>query len=148
MRLVKIANLINRWSSLRVYEEIDKESNDQGQKEDDRDSLLRPYIDVKNDIWLKTVVLSWRWGKDKPHNLIPGFTPMTDEQWEELRSLLDRAMSSAGMEWVWIDWCCIPQYSEDSNSLMVEIMRSKVCGVHVRVEHYTSFCWWLACLAR
>ena len=71
---------------------------------------------------------SRRWGKDKPENLIPGFTPMTEEQWEELRAILDRARSSAGMEWVWIDWCCIPQYSKDSNSLMVEIMRSKVSG--------------------
>jgi hypothetical protein len=69
-----------------------------------------------------------RWGKDKPENLIPGFTPMTEEQWEELRAILDRARSSAGMEWVWIDWCCIPQYSKDSNCLMVEIMRSKVRG--------------------
>jgi hypothetical protein len=59
MRLIKIPNLLNRWSSLMVYEEIDLEKDVKGQEDGARDSLQKPYIDVDDGIWSRTVVISW-----------------------------------------------------------------------------------------
>ena len=55
-------------------------------------------------------------------NAILGFSPMSDDQWSELLELMRLGVES-GMEYIWVDWCCVPQYIEDP---MTEVMRSKV----------------------
>lgn len=47
---------------------------------------------------------------------------MSEHQWEELRAILQEAVKQ-GMEYVWVDWSCVQQYTGDS---MVEIQRSRL----------------------
>ena len=78
-----------------------------------------------DDVWATTCVLSWRWGEEKPLPLhIPHFSPMTKRQWAELQALMRLALQN-GMEHVWIDWSCVPQYSNDAATI-TEVLRSKV----------------------
>ena len=50
-------------------------------------------------------------GKPKPMpNAIPGFSPMNDDQWNELLELMRIGLQS-GMEFIWIDWSTVPQYA-------------------------------------
>ena len=71
-----------------------------------------------------------------------GFSPMSDDQWSELKELMRYGLDS-GMELIWIgessrdglslcmtlnptsstDWSCVPQYIGDP---MTEVMRSKL----------------------
>ena len=84
-----------------------------------------PYEAVMDDVWATTCVLSWRWGEEKPLPLhIPHFSPMTERQWAELQAMMTLALQS-GMEHVWIDWSCVPQYSNDAATI-TEVLRSKV----------------------
>ena len=63
-----------------------------------------PYADTGDQHWSKAGVLSWRWAKEKPVELQPGFSPMQPEQFAELLKQLQRARA-AGLEYIWIDWC-------------------------------------------
>jgi hypothetical protein len=81
-----------------------------------------PYSETTDELWAVTAVVSWRWGAPKPTAFQPGFSPMSSEQFAQLR----RSMSGWGdaqLEFVWVDWACVPQYS---TSPMFEIARSKI----------------------
>jgi hypothetical protein len=81
-----------------------------------------PYSETTDELWAVTAVVSWRWGAPKPAAFQPGFSPMSSEQFAQLR----RSMSGWGeaqLEFVWVDWACVPQYS---TSPMFEIARSKI----------------------
>lgn len=81
----------------------------------------RPAVQV----WDKTAVLSWRWGKGKPGVKEPGYMPMTDGQFDHLKKMLRHALAD-GMEHVWIDWTCVPQYASDTSLTMAEVSRSRL----------------------
>ncbi|GLC57930.1 hypothetical protein PLESTB_001290900 [Pleodorina starrii] len=118
MRLLKIAAVLN-WSQLKVYEDVDAEA----------EALQVPYADTDDELWKRVVTISWRWAKRKPGANEPGFSPMSDIQFRELKATLQHAVDS-GAEYVWIDWSCVPQdYSVDS---MVEVLRSKVFYARAR----------------
>ncbi|GFR45804.1 hypothetical protein Agub_g7260 [Astrephomene gubernaculifera] len=116
MRLLKISAVLN-WPTIKVFEEVNKS-----------ECFSVPYSEVSGDIWNQTAVLSWRWNKSKPASMQPGFTPMSPTQFRELVEVLQRAQA-IGMQYVWIDWSCVPQYS---TSPMVEVMRSKVFYARAR----------------
>ena len=110
MRLIRISAMLD-WPSLKVYEEVSP-----------ADCMQQPYKAADEETWSRTVVLSWRWGSPKPETLQPGFSPMTQPQMAELTAVLRYALD-AGLQFAWIDWCCVPQYSD---GIMVEVLRSKV----------------------
>ncbi|KAG2443939.1 hypothetical protein HXX76_002278 [Chlamydomonas incerta] len=110
MRLMLIAAVL-RWSGgVKVYEDVEPSECEE-----------LPYADVGEAQWAATVVLSWRWGAPKPAARQPGFSPMCPHQLGTLAGAL-RTFSDVGLRYVWIDWCCVPQYSAPS---MVEVMRCK-----------------------
>ncbi len=115
MRLLRIASLL-QWASLKVYEDVVAS-----------DCLQLPYSSVSEQQWAATLVLSWRWGKPKPMpDPVPGYSPMAPAQWSELCHLLANAVGN-GIEFAWVDWSCVPQYSSDGAAgSMVEVLRSKV----------------------
>ncbi|GIL92445.1 hypothetical protein Vretimale_6484 [Volvox reticuliferus] len=116
MRLLKINNVL-AWTNLRVYEEVPPSA-----------CLNLPYAEVDDALWDQTAVLSWRWGAPKPSKLQHGYSPMLQPQFTEFCEVLTRLRDN-GIQYVWIDWCCVPQYS---SSPMVEIMRSKVFYMRAR----------------
>ncbi|KAG2494483.1 hypothetical protein HYH03_007252 [Edaphochlamys debaryana] len=116
MRLLHLDAVLG-WARLKVYEDVSAE-----------DCVDVPYSQVTEAQWAKTAVLSWRWGASKPRERQPSFTPMLDPQTKELHLALHR-LKADGFRFVWIDWCCVPQYSANS---MVEVLRSKVFYVRAR----------------
>jgi hypothetical protein len=97
MRLIKLNRFLT-WPSLVVNELVNPS-----------DILEIPYPDVGDDIWAKTTVLSWRWNESKPWTHAdflgrPGFTPMSQEQFTELQTML-RAVPNS-ISYLWIDWSC------------------------------------------
>ncbi|PNG99250.1 hypothetical protein TSOC_014978, partial [Tetrabaena socialis] len=112
MRLLKI-DAVLAWTTIKVYEEVGVQS---------QECMDVPYGDVTEEQWAQTLVVSWRWGTSKPVQLQPSFSPMSESQFRELTQVLQRAMG-CGLQYVWIDWSCVPQYSVPS---MVEVLRSKV----------------------
>ncbi|GIL83740.1 hypothetical protein Vretimale_10529 [Volvox reticuliferus] len=117
MRLLKITPVLS-WTFLKVYEEIDPVT----------ECLQVPYVDTDDEIWKKVVTVSWRWSEQKPAVYQQGFSPMSPEQFQELSTLLKLAQENS-VEYVWIDWSCVPQYAEDS---MIEVHRSKVFYARAR----------------
>ncbi|GLC46208.1 hypothetical protein PLESTB_001535300 [Pleodorina starrii] len=118
MRLIKIG-VLRKWSHLKVYEEIEPET----------ECLQLPYKATDDGLWKRVVTVSWRWASHKPKARLHDFSPMSERQFQELVELLQIA-ADAGIEFVWIDWSCVPQYSEDS---MVEVHRSKVFYARARL---------------
>ncbi|GIM06120.1 hypothetical protein Vretimale_10529 [Volvox reticuliferus] len=117
MRLLKITPVLS-WTFLKVYEEIDPVT----------ECLQVPYVDTDDEIWKKVVTVSWRWSEQKPAVYQQGFSPMSPDQFQELSTMLKLAQEN-GVEYVWIDWPCVPQYAEDS---MIEVHRSKVFYARAR----------------
>jgi len=110
MRLLKISSVLSS-SALTCYEDVKS-----------TDYLEIAYSKVTDAMWQKTVALSWRWNKSKPKTKASEFSPMSSDQWEELRAIL-REAEKHGLEWIWIDWSCVVQYSGDP---MIEIQRSRL----------------------
>lgn len=97
MRLLYIEQVLKWPSGLKVFEDVNMAS----------DCLMIPYNEVSEEQWARTMVLTWRWGKPKPMpNPIPGFSPMSDDQWSELLELM-RCGQDVGMELIWIDCECL-----------------------------------------
>jgi hypothetical protein len=113
MRLVLVSKFLT-WTRLRVYEEL---------KSADFESI--PYADTTDAMWGKTLLLSWRWHvSPKPEKYLPGFSPMSQHQMLWLQAYMELQIEKdVAIEYVWIDWCCVPQYSSSS---MIEVGRSKV----------------------
>ncbi|PNH06893.1 hypothetical protein TSOC_006701 [Tetrabaena socialis] len=118
MRLLKI-DAVLAWPTIKVYEEVDLQSHE---------CMDVPYSDVTEEQWAQTLVISWRWNLSKPAQQQPLFSPMSEPQFRELRQGLQRAKGS-GLQYVWIDWSCVPQYSMPS---MVEVLRSKIYYARAR----------------
>ncbi|PNH04128.1 Ankyrin repeat domain-containing protein 17 [Tetrabaena socialis] len=118
MRLLKIDAVLD-WPTIKVYEEVEVQS---------QECIEVPYNDVTEEQWAQTLIISWRWGSSKPAQHQPLFSPMSEPQFRELRQGLQRAKGS-GLQYVWIDWSCVPQYSMPS---MVEVLRSKVFYTRAR----------------
>ncbi|KAG2431230.1 hypothetical protein HXX76_009758 [Chlamydomonas incerta] len=117
MRLLHIDSVLG-WSNIKVYEEVDTAS----------ECIEVPYGSVSDGVWDGTLILSWRWAAQKPTTYVPGFSPMSELQYGELQRVMQRA-KAAGMGYVWIDWCCVPQYV---GSPMVEVLRSKAFYARAR----------------
>ncbi|GIL72124.1 hypothetical protein Vretifemale_2464 [Volvox reticuliferus] len=117
MRLLLIDAVLS-WPNIRVYEEVNTAE----------ECVEMPYGDVDSAAWNTTLILSWRWSTVKPTEYTHGFAPMSDMQFAELTAVLRRAKSQ-GIQYVWIDWCCVPQYK---SSPMVEVLRSKVFYARAR----------------
>lgn len=111
MRLIRIQALVAQWTQVTVYEHVTE-----------ADMMEVPYLDTDDQMWGSICTLSWRWAKPKPATLQAGASPMSDHQFACLKRLLTHAMNN-GLEWVWIDWCCVPQYSGNP---MPEIHRSRL----------------------
>lgn len=120
MRLLCIEQVL-QWDRLYVFEHAPAEAYQ-----------TRSYSETDDEMWSKTAVLSWRWAETKPPILDPGFSPMSVEQFQELKSMLYSVQAATGLAYVWIDWCCAPQYSEDKAATMVEVLRSKVYYMRAR----------------
>ena len=110
MRLLSIPTVLG-WPLLKVYEDIAAS-----------ECMEQSYGAVGDDVWAVTLVLSWRWGQNKPAAQTPGWMPMSAAQWGAFKGLLSSAQG-AGLNYVWVDYSCIPQYCGDS---MIEVLRSKV----------------------
>ncbi len=108
MRLVHVRQLLT-WTRLRCYEELQPD-----------DYLTLPYEATTDAMWGKTLLLSWRWSKEKPKRHIRGFSPMSQHQLAWLQAYLEL---QPAIQLVWIDWSCVPQYE---SSPMIEVGRSKV----------------------
>lgn len=58
--------------------------------------------------------VSWRWGREKREGLteltIAEWTPMSSLQFSTLKALTKRS----NCDYIWIDWCCVPQLSADT----------------------------------
>ncbi|GLC57934.1 hypothetical protein PLESTB_001291300 [Pleodorina starrii] len=121
VRLMKIAAVL-KWSQLKAYEDVDAEA----------EALQVPYAGTDDELWKRVVTISWRWAKPKPKVYESNFLPMSELQFRELKALLQHAVDSSGVEYVWIDWSCVPQDSVDS---MVEVHRSKVFYARARLMH-------------
>jgi hypothetical protein len=110
------ADFVRNCVSLPCYEELEAQGTRQPLA-----FVEVPYSETEQDLhWDRTAVVSWRWGAPKPETLLRGFSPMTDLQLQELRRYLS---VKDEVEYVWVDWCCVPQYS---SSPMFEIARSKL----------------------
>jgi len=79
-----------------------------------------PYSETTQELWDKSAVVSWRWSKLKPEQLQPGFTPLSIEQLTQLQIYLE---NNKNIQYVWLDWSCVPQYT---GSPMFEVARSKL----------------------
>jgi hypothetical protein len=79
-----------------------------------------PYGSVGQADWDVTAIVSWRWAHAKPDGPIRGFSPMSEPQMSELQRYLEQHRS---IRYVWVDWACVPQYSE---GCMLEVARSKL----------------------
>ena len=91
MRLLRISSVL-KWLHLMVYEEVDP-----------NDYLSIPYSKVTDEMWQESIVLSWRWNEPKPvPDMVPGFSPMSKEQWNDLLALLQTGESN-GFKYCWID---------------------------------------------
>ncbi|EFJ50789.1 hypothetical protein VOLCADRAFT_103851 [Volvox carteri f. nagariensis] len=117
MRLLKIKAVLT-WKILKAYEDVEPET----------ECHQLPYMDTDDDLWKRVVTVSWRWSEQKPAEHKKDFSPMSNAQFQELCTLLKFAGDN-GIDYVWIDWSCVPQYSEDS---MVEVHRSKVFYARAR----------------
>ncbi|GLC67053.1 hypothetical protein PLESTF_000509700 [Pleodorina starrii] len=126
MRLLKIAAVL-KCSQLKVYENVDAEA--EALQAVGTHWLQVPYAGTDDELWKRVVTISWRWAKPKPGVYESNFLPMSEIQFLEMKALLQHAVDSSGVEYVWIDWSCVPQYSEDS---MVEVHRSKVFYARAR----------------
>jgi len=92
MRLLLIESVLS-WPGLKVYEEVIQAT----------DCIEVPYSQVTEEQWGQSMVVTWRWGKQKPMpHAIRGFSPMTDDQWTELLELMRHAQA-AGFVFIWID---------------------------------------------
>ncbi len=112
MRLVHISKFLT-WTRLLVYEELKP-----------ADFVSIPYADTTDAMWGKTLLVSWRWHMQKPKKYLPGFSPMSQHQMFWLQAYMELQLEkNETMKYVWIDWCCVPQFSSSS---MIEVGRSKV----------------------
>eukprot|EP00873_Tetraselmis_striata_P044856 jgi/Tetstr1/465120/TSEL_009843.t1 len=86
-----------------------------------------PYDKTTQKMWDATAVVSWRWSASKPQELQPGYTPMDSGQMATLHSVMD---SQPYVEYVWVDWSCVPQYGP---GVMLEVARSKLFYARARL---------------
>jgi len=110
LRLMNIKALL-KLRQLPVYESISP-----------RMCLEVAYSDTTEELWSNVAVLSWRWSAPKAATLKEARPPMSPFQFKTLKRLL-RGIANNGICYVWIDWCCVPQYSSNP---MVEIHRSRL----------------------
>lgn len=92
MRLLKVASFLE-WEILQVYEDV-KPS----------DCWDVAYDNVGQG-WDSTIVLSWRWGEQKKNQRTPGWSPMTTDQFLELKALMRIALARR-FQFLWVDWSC------------------------------------------
>lgn len=111
MRLVH-ASVVLKWRVLKVYETLET-----------REYLSIPYAQTNDALWSRCCVLSWRHSKPKVPELDRSFCPMSNEQLQQLQAFVQS--KSGAIDYVWVDWSCVPQYS-DPSSMMTEILRSKL----------------------
>ncbi|PNH03753.1 hypothetical protein TSOC_010163 [Tetrabaena socialis] len=135
MRLLKIDAVLG-WPTIKVYEEVinterlpPADVSGSGPLATAAECLEVPYSVVTEEQWAQTLVISWRWGGIKPVQQLPSFTPMSEQQFRELTQVLKQAKGS-GLKFVWIDWSCVPQYSDTPS--VVEVLRSKVFYIRAR----------------
>lgn len=117
MRLLSISEVQN-WDKLYVYEHVPQQAI----------VWSDSYMKTDECLWHKTAVLSWKWAQEKPEQLETDFSPMSKEQFRELKHMLS-SCQDAGLDYVWIDWCCAPQYR---GKTMTEVLRSKVYYARAR----------------
>lgn len=111
VRLIKISAM-RGWSSLKSYEGVDEAE----------EAVAKPYRALTEEDWAALLCVSWRWSAQKPAEPQTGFSPMSEQQHAYLQQVLQHAVDQ-GLQYAWIDWCCVPQYSE---SPLTEVIRSKV----------------------
>jgi len=117
LRLLHIHAVAHRWRHLPVYEAVHC-----------GDYIEVPYRETRDELWDSTCMLSWRWAKGKPPAAEDGVSPMSEQQFLELKRKMGAA-AEAGMKYVWIDWSCVPQYVGDP---LVEIHRSRLYYARAR----------------
>jgi len=118
VRLVRIDAILQAWSHLLLYEDVPE-----------ADYLEAPYKEMGDELWSRVAVLSWRWSRPKARERTEGWSPMSEHQFVELKRTLGRA-ARHGLELVWIDWSCVPQYTGDP---IVEIHRSRLYYARARL---------------
>ena len=112
VRLLKVESIL-RWRSLPVYEELPPSSY-----------VEVPYNEMENEKWSSVCMVSWRWPEMKPDSYNGHFSPMPEEQLARFQKALKKQVhGNEAKEFLWIDWCCAPQYTSDP---LVEIARSRL----------------------
>ena len=111
VRLLKVESIL-RLRSLPVYEELPPSSY-----------VEFPYNEMDNEKWSSVCMVSWRWPEMKPARYNGHFSPMPEEQLARFQKALKKQADSETKGFLWIDWCCAPQYTSDP---LVEIARSRL----------------------
>lgn len=109
IRLLNI-DAVLRWRALPVYEEIPASA-----------CVEVPYMDINGETWDAVCMVSWRWPEPKPSRYNGRFSPMPEEQLERFQKTLSEVFNTR-KNFLWIDWCCVPQYSSDPRA---EVARSR-----------------------
>jgi hypothetical protein len=109
VRLLRIGEVL-RWRALPAYEHVEESAY-----------LEMPYTSTTDALWDTVCVVSWRWSQPVPAIPMEGISPMPDEQFARFLAALRKVPGDRA--YLWIDWCCAPQYSEDPG---VEVVRSKL----------------------
>ena len=101
-----------RWKKLPSFEEVPPVNYEE-----------IPYQEIDSQKWEEVCIVSWLWPKLKPARYNAFFSPMPLEQLARFQKSLKKECATAGRKYVWIDWCCAPQYSAEP---LVEVARSKL----------------------
>lgn len=114
------------WSSLKVYEDI----------ADAEEYIMKPYKSVTEEDWASLVCVSWRWSERKPAAKQGGFSPMSQQQYLYLQHVLRNA-AEHGLRYVWMAWCCAPQYCDGP---LTEVILSKVGATCIADSLQLPYC--------
>eukprot|EP00873_Tetraselmis_striata_P035369 jgi/Tetstr1/455633/TSEL_042444.t1 len=109
LRLLRL-EAVRRWTGLAAYETVPAE-----------DYKELPYSATTEAMWDTICVVSWRWSQAAPPQLTPDGSPMPPDQFKRFQEALRRV--PADRAYLWIDWCCAPQYGPDPG---FEALRSKL----------------------
>jgi hypothetical protein len=74
--------------------------------------------------WASSAVISWRWAKQKPANYEQAQISDSNPVPNSMISYVHGQAVQDGIEYVWLDWSCAPQYPKDPSATMREVNRS------------------------
>ena len=109
IRLIKLDSFLT-WEDIQIYERVDPVDCEQVPYERDTS---------RNQVWDNTVVVSWQWSSfTRPESpSAVDASPMQNVQFRYLTVCLESIkQKDPAIQYVWIDWCCMPQFPSCSLS--------------------------------